>query len=570
MLIFAEFGKFRYTGPAVAVSLAVALIGAMTLTPALLRLVGPIAFWPFSVGPSSGALRSGNVHESHSGFGNKFWDSLSRWIARRPSTIWVASILLMLPFAIWGTQLIPTYDFLSELDHRTESKIGSALIQRDEHFPKGTLGRLTILFKSPENDPKDFRSPEARKDIADLTRRLALGGAAEGEYYDPAMVARVLSLTSPLGKPLPLNSEKPPEQNGQKAAANAPEDTEPDSKPKKRTSRIGTWIGSVSKAAAQAITNPINESGVADRAKEALEQAWKDSTEYYVSNAAAGAVTRLELVFNVDPFSRESMQLRTAINQLVRQFTATPGTALSGASHTFAGITSTTYDLQSITQSDQKRVNVLVVIAVYLILVLLLKKPGVCIYLMFTVLFSYYATLGLTEGFFRVLHLMQHPGQPWLGLDWKVAFFLFIILVAVGEDYNILLMSRVVEEEKKWGGMEGVRIAVARTGGIITSCGIIMAGTFGSMATGTLAAVKQLGFSLALGVLLDTFIVRPVLVPAFLMMIHRVREKLSSKPTVPPPHGGRSTRHTDTTPVVTGERRGLIALLVAWLGNGWQ
>jgi RND superfamily putative drug exporter len=161
---------------------------------------------------------------------------------------------------------------------------------------------------------------------------------------------------------------------------------------------------------------------------------------------------------------------------------------------------------------------------------------------MVTVLFGYFATLGMTEGVFKGLHHWLHPEEVWLGLDWKVAFFLFIILVAVGEDYNILLMSRVMEEERKAGATEGVRTAVARTGGIITSCGIIMAGTFGSMATGTLAAIIQLGFALALGVLLDTFVVRPVLVPAFLLMLHRRRFR---RVTACPP-GAPSAPHIAT------------------------
>jgi RND superfamily putative drug exporter len=569
MMIFADFGKFRYTGPAVAVSLAVALVGALTLTPALLRLVGPIAFWPFHVRRMEDADReeSSDGHGHSSAFGRKFWDTLSHWIARRPGLIWSASVLLMLPFAIWGLRLVPTYDFLSELSDTTDSKVGSKLIQRDGHFPKGTLGRLTVLFQAPPGDPRDFRAPEVRKDIAELTRRLAQGRSDATDYYSPELVAQVLSLTSPLGNALPLSGDN--EENGDQKPPDEkpaePTDTEPKPKEKqKRRSALDRLVGRTKDLIQRAAT----DTGVTDRARREVDQAWKDATEHYVSAAADGRVTRVEMVFNIEPFSRESMQLKSDIDRLVRDFTAQPRTALSGTVHVFAGITSTTHDLQKITQSDQKRINVLVVIAVYMILVVLLRRPVVCIYLMVTVLFSYYATLGMTEGFFQFTHFQQHPGQPWLGLDWKVSFFLFIILVAVGEDYNILLMSRVVEEERKRGPIDGIRTAVARTGGIITSCGIIMAGTFGSMATGTLAAVKQLGFSLALGVLLDTFVVRPVLVPAFLLMVHKLRDNFRNSRSLPPPHmDGRSSRHAETTPVTTAERRGLVGFVIAWLGG---
>ncbi len=136
---------------------------------------------------------------------------------------------------------------------------------------------------------------------------------------------------------------------------------------------------------------------------------------------------------------------------------------------------------------------------------------------------GYLASLGMTELFFRSLH---HGPDPWVGLDWKVSFFLFVILVAVGEDYNIFLMARVLEEERKHGPIEGTRQAVMHTGGIISSCGLIMAGTFGSMLTGNLTALKELGFALGLGVILDTFIVRPILVPAFVVLLHRWKGSL--------------------------------------------
>src|SRR5205814_904137 len=105
-------------------------------------------------------------------------------------------------------------------------------------------------------------------------------------------------------------------------------------------------------------------------------------------------------------------------------------------------------------------------------------------------------------------------------LDWTVPLFLFTVLIAVGEDYNIFLVTRIDEEEARHGPEAGIIAALVKTGPIISSCGLIMAGTFSSLALGGhLARMTQLGFALAFGVLLDTFIVRPLLVPAYLLMV---------------------------------------------------
>ena len=250
--------------------------------------------------------------------------------------------------------------------------------------------------------------------------------------------------------------------------------------------------------------------------------------------AATDHITRVDVVFKSDPFSDEGMTTLDLVRDTVSA-AMKPGGALAGA--TVMGLTGSTAmvdDLRDVTGRDQRRMYLLVTAGVYLILLFLIRRPFICLYLIATVVFGYLASLGMTDLVFRYLHPGPEPlGQ---GLTYgKVGFFLFVILVAVGEDYNIFLMARVLEEEKKHGVVEGTRRAVAHTGGIISSCGLIMAGTFGSMLTGSLTALRELGFALGLGVLLDTFIVRPVLVPAFVVLWHRTLERMSrrlSKPAI--------------------------------------
>ena len=231
-------------------------------------------------------------------------------------------------------------------------------------------------------------------------------------------------------------------------------------------------------------------------------------------------ITKIDVVFQTDPFSDQSLQALSAVFKTLKD-AMRPGQPLAGADAVgLAGASASVNDLRRVTTSDERRMYVLVTLGVYVILVVLLRRPGICLYLIATVVLGYLASLGLTELVFKAMH---HGPDPWVGLDWKVGFFLFVILVAVGEDYNIFLMSRVIEEEKKHGAIEGTRLAIAHTGGIISSCGLIMAGTFGSMLTGSLTALRELGFALGLGVLLDTFLVRPILVPAFVVLADRYR-----------------------------------------------
>ena len=124
-----------------------------------------------------------------------------------------------------------------------------------------------------------------------------------------------------------------------------------------------------------------------------------------------------------------------------------------------------------------------------------------------TVLFNFGATLGITAWLF--LDVLKGENLIYL-----LPTFVFVMLAAVGADYNIFLVSRIREEAEQKSIKEAVQRAVANTGGVITSCGIILAGTFATLATSSLPMVLQIGAPIAIGVLVDTFLVRALLVPS--------------------------------------------------------
>ena len=127
---------------------------------------------------------------------------------------------------------------------------------------------------------------------------------------------------------------------------------------------------------------------------------------------------------------------------------------------------------------------------------------------------SYLATLGISYWL-----LVSIGGMD--GLDWKLQILLFVVMIAVGVDYNIFLAARMAQEARRHGKIKAIELAVASTGPVISSCGLIMAATLGSLMVGELKLLTQLGFALALGMIIDTFVVRPLLLPAFATLTGR-------------------------------------------------
>ncbi|NYG05768.1 RND superfamily putative drug exporter [Phycicoccus badiiscoriae] len=181
--------------------------------------------------------------------------------------------------------------------------------------------------------------------------------------------------------------------------------------------------------------------------------------------------------------------------------------AVPGARAIAGGDTATRADTLRASADDNKRIIPLILGVVLLILVLLLRAITAPLILMATVVLSYGAALGLSALIFR--HVLGFAGA-----DSSLPLFVFVFLVALGIDYNIFLMTRVHEETKEIGTRRGALVGLAATGGVITSAGLVLAGTFAVLGTLPVVAFAEIGLAVALGVLLDTLVVRSVLVTA--------------------------------------------------------
>jgi RND superfamily putative drug exporter len=217
-----------------------------------------------------------------------------------------------------------------------------------------------------------------------------------------------------------------------------------------------------------------------------------------------------------DPFETSSIETLNLLETWMQEILPKRVESLGKVKTEVFGVTVHSRDMGRVVTRDRYLVNGLVTLGVFLILLILVKRFWLAAYLLATVLLSYYATLGATAIF---THLVSD--KPFGLIEWRVPFFLFTILVAIGEDYNILLVTRVMQEKKRHGAIEGTRRGLAATGGTITACGIIMAGTFGTLMLADLSTLKQIGFALGIGVMIDTLIVRPLMVPAFLILVWR-------------------------------------------------
>ena len=187
----------------------------------------------------------------------------------------------------------------------------------------------------------------------------------------------------------------------------------------------------------------------------------------------------------------------------------TSGKAAGGQGVLVGGPTAVEADLNAASSRDLRLLVPIVLIVVVVILALLLRAIAAPLILIATVILSFLASLGIASWIFDLVGFAgESPALPLFG---------FIFLVALGVDYNIFLMARVREETAEFGTREGMLRGLAVTGGVITSAGIVLAGTFAALGVLPLVSITQIGFLVAFGVLLDTLVVRSILVPAIVL-----------------------------------------------------
>jgi RND superfamily putative drug exporter len=260
---------------------------------------------------------------------------------------------------------------------------------------------------------------------------------------------------------------------------------------------------------------PVSAAAV-PRAKLAAYQAYRASGSYvsadgytisFAASLAAGSPTTTAAAEAVPA-------VRIAADRAARA----AGASASGVT----GQAAFTYDVAQLSNSDLRTVIPIAIAIIAVLLALVMRSLIAPLYLIASVVLSYFSALGLT-----VLVFMRGAGQP--GLTFILPFLLFMFLLALGEDYNILVMTRIREEARHLPLREAVGRALSVTGTTVTSAGLVLAGTFGVLAivgSGSAGAqnvrtIVNVGVGLALGVLMDTFLVRTLLVPSAAVLIGR-------------------------------------------------
>lgn len=221
-----------------------------------------------------------------------------------------------------------------------------------------------------------------------------------------------------------------------------------------------------------------------------------------------------ELTLAIDPYSEKAINKIPDIKDAVADELKEAGIENADTNVWIGGETATLYDTRRVTTQDQSIIIPVVLIIIAALLLAYLRSIVAMIYLLLTILLSYFSALGLGW-------LFIHYGLDAHAMQGLIPLYAFVFLVALGEDYNIFMMSSIWKNREKMPLKQAISEGVGQTSGVISSAGLILAGTFSVLAVMPLQVLVQFGVVTAIGILLDTFIVRPLLVPSITTVLGR-------------------------------------------------
>lgn len=214
-----------------------------------------------------------------------------------------------------------------------------------------------------------------------------------------------------------------------------------------------------------------------------------------------------ELKFKINPYDIEAIQFIPKLRTMVEKELRAAGISNPNEKVWISGQTATEYDKKETVKHDEVMIFPIIIVLISLLLLVYLRSITAMLYLMGTVILSFFAAMGLG---WIILHYFMGIDA----IEGTIPLYSFVFLVALGEDYNIFMISSIWRKKNSMPIKQAIREGVGETSGVITSAGIILAATFSVLATLPIQVLVQFGLITALGVLMDTFIVRPFLVPA--------------------------------------------------------
>ena len=461
-LLLSDLDSNSALGPVGAMGIAMAMLSALTFLPATLYVFGRTSFWPLRPKFSKAAQA-----EHQQKLRRGVWSRVGNLVSKRPRQVWVLSGLALLLAAFALPTLKANGVSQSELVlGASEAREGQAIVNK--HFPDGSGSPAQIITK-----------PEY---IHRMVGRLDDTNGVDGVNV---VASGIEAGFKPLGE-----------------SEDALKDeirTEVQAELNQQLSELEAQMVELENTAGPFVAEAAREQALANipSVEELVEGVYPfaDAEPKVVNGDVLLQVTLAD--------APDSDQAKETIERI-------RGVAHSvDADSSVGGTTAAQLDTNNASLKDRAIIIPTVLVAITVILMLLLRSVIAPLLLLFTTVLSFAAALGVAALLFN--HVWGFPGA-----DPSVVLYAFVFLVALGIDYNIFLMTRVREEALGHGTQKGIIKGLVVTGGVITSAGVVLASTFAALAVIPILFLFQLSFIVAFGVLLDTFIVRSLLVPALI------------------------------------------------------